>query len=146
MEEDRARTVLLTTHDMVEADALCDRVAIINGGRVLACDTPARSNAVCTATSSSTSRPRRSEPRAQTRWPHGPAWSARPIARASDPILGARAILKDDHVLASVMSALDARGARLLNLAKREATLEDVFVTLVGRRLDEADESRKVAG
>jgi ABC-2 type transport system ATP-binding protein len=34
-------TVLLTTHYMVEADELCDRVAIINGGRVLACDSPA---------------------------------------------------------------------------------------------------------
>src|SRR5262245_38987000 len=35
------RTLLLTTHYMVEAEELCDRVAIINKGRVLACDTPA---------------------------------------------------------------------------------------------------------
>src|SRR5688572_25532243 len=35
------RTLLLTTHYMVEADDLCDRVAIINDGRVLACDRPA---------------------------------------------------------------------------------------------------------
>jgi ABC-2 type transport system ATP-binding protein len=34
------RTVMLTTHYMVEADELCDRVAIINQGRVLACDSP----------------------------------------------------------------------------------------------------------
>src|SRR5690606_25681223 len=34
------RTLLLTTHYMVEADELCDRVAIINQGKVLACDTP----------------------------------------------------------------------------------------------------------
>ena len=40
--EDATRTVLLTTHYMVEADELCDRVAIINAGRVLACDTPSR--------------------------------------------------------------------------------------------------------
>ncbi len=40
LEEDRTRTLLLTTHYMVEADELCDRVAIINQGRVLACDTP----------------------------------------------------------------------------------------------------------
>jgi ABC-2 type transport system ATP-binding protein len=37
-----SRTLLLTTHYMVEADELCDRVAIINDGRLLACDTPAR--------------------------------------------------------------------------------------------------------
>src|SRR5207249_5186141 len=34
------RTVLLTTHYMAEADELCDRVAIIDRGRVLACDSP----------------------------------------------------------------------------------------------------------
>src|SRR5512143_4143477 len=41
MSENRQRTTLLTTHYMAEADELCDRVAIINAGRVLACDTPA---------------------------------------------------------------------------------------------------------
>jgi ABC-2 type transport system ATP-binding protein len=33
-------TILLTTHDMVEADTLCDRIAIMDGGRVVALDTP----------------------------------------------------------------------------------------------------------
>jgi ABC-2 type transport system ATP-binding protein len=33
-------TILLTTHDMDEADALCDRIAIIDGGRIVALDTP----------------------------------------------------------------------------------------------------------
>ncbi len=32
-------TILLTTHDMDEADALCDRIAIIDGGRIVALDT-----------------------------------------------------------------------------------------------------------
>src|SRR5512146_789422 len=40
LEEDHGRTLLLTTHYMAEADELCDRVAIINRGRVLACDAP----------------------------------------------------------------------------------------------------------
>jgi ABC-2 type transport system ATP-binding protein len=34
-------TVLLTTHDMLEAELLCDRVAVVDGGRVAAVDTPA---------------------------------------------------------------------------------------------------------
>lgn len=34
-------TILLTTHDMYEAEALCDRIAIIDGGRIVALDTPA---------------------------------------------------------------------------------------------------------
>jgi ABC-2 type transport system ATP-binding protein len=33
-------TILLTTHDMVEADSLCDRIAIIEGGKIVALDTP----------------------------------------------------------------------------------------------------------
>src|SRR5437868_6254253 len=41
MRERPDRTMLLTTHYMAEADELCDRLAIIDKGRVLACDTPA---------------------------------------------------------------------------------------------------------
>ncbi|MEP6872422.1 MAG: ABC transporter ATP-binding protein, partial [Anaerolineaceae bacterium] len=33
-------TVLLSTHDMQEADELCDRIAIVDSGRVVALDTP----------------------------------------------------------------------------------------------------------
>jgi ABC-2 type transport system ATP-binding protein len=39
-ERDRGRTVLLTTHYMEEADQLCDRLAIIDGGRIVALGTP----------------------------------------------------------------------------------------------------------
>src|SRR5689334_3354475 len=41
MGEKPDRTLLLTTHYMAEADELCDRLAIIDSGKVLACDTPA---------------------------------------------------------------------------------------------------------
>ena len=34
-------TMLLTTHDMIEADTLCDRIAIMDSGKVMALDTPA---------------------------------------------------------------------------------------------------------
>ena len=34
-------TILLTTHDMQEADALCDRIAILDEGQIVALDTPA---------------------------------------------------------------------------------------------------------
>ena len=36
----RGTTILLTTHNMEEADQLCDRVAIIDHGKILVCDTP----------------------------------------------------------------------------------------------------------
>lgn len=37
---DQGTTILLTTHDMREAEILCDRVAIIEGGKIVALDTP----------------------------------------------------------------------------------------------------------
>ncbi len=40
VKENKGKTILLTTHNMFEADELCDRIAIINKGRILACDTP----------------------------------------------------------------------------------------------------------
>jgi ABC-2 type transport system ATP-binding protein len=39
-------TILLTTHDMVEAETLCDRIAIIHNGRIVALDTPANLKAL----------------------------------------------------------------------------------------------------
>jgi ABC-2 type transport system ATP-binding protein len=42
MDQNPSRTIMVTTHYMVEADDLCDRVAIINQGKVLACDKPSR--------------------------------------------------------------------------------------------------------
>jgi ABC-2 type transport system ATP-binding protein len=38
--QERGVTVLLTTHDMEEASQLCDRIAIVDHGRILVCDTP----------------------------------------------------------------------------------------------------------
>lgn len=40
LNQENGTTILLTTHDMVEADNLCERVAIIDGGKIVALDTP----------------------------------------------------------------------------------------------------------
>ena len=42
LRDERDTTIVLTTHDMVEADTLCDRIAIMDSGRVVALDTPDR--------------------------------------------------------------------------------------------------------
>lgn len=53
MRRDQGTTVFLTTHDMDEADRLCDRIAIINGGRIVALDTPQALKAMIGARSGS---------------------------------------------------------------------------------------------
>jgi ABC-2 type transport system ATP-binding protein len=47
-------TILLTTHDIHEAEGLCERIAILDGGRLLACDTPANLTAMADAETSVT--------------------------------------------------------------------------------------------
>jgi ABC-2 type transport system ATP-binding protein len=138
VQEDQQRTVLLTTHYMVEADELCNRVAIINKGKVLACDTPAalkrnlRKDAIFTIEVNS----------------EGPFTvdSLRRIAGVTrvdqsdeDGFSKLEIVLKDEAVLSSVIDEFGSLKLRIQNLQKREATLEDVFVALVGARMEEVE-------
>jgi ABC-2 type transport system ATP-binding protein len=136
--EDQTRTVLLTTHYMVEADELCDRVAIINDGRVLACDTP-----------SALKRRLQRDPifhveTTPLEESELAMLSALPgvrkvIHRAADGRSSLELMLQEERVLTAVISRLEAARAGLLNLTKREPTLEDVFVDLVGRSMNEVE-------
>ncbi len=54
MDDHPDRTLLLTTHYMAEADEMCDRLAIIDSGKLLVCDTPANLKRRCRPRRSST--------------------------------------------------------------------------------------------
>ncbi len=138
--DDARRTMLLTTHYMAEADELCDRVAIINAGRVLACDTPANLK-------------RRLQHEtifhldvSPLRNGALPAFDTLPGVRkvvhtALDGRSELQLILEADDALSGVISTLTRHDATLLNLQKREPTLEDVFVDLVGKSMAEVEKS-----
>jgi len=115
------RTVVLTTHHMDEAEELCDRVAIMDHGRVLALDTPA-------ALVRGLGAPVRVTVLAD----------ALPVAEA-EAIDGADAVHLDRDSLTltttrpeAVLAELARRGA-LEGLQVHGATLEDVFLDLTGR-------------
>ena len=129
------KTVLLTTHYMAEADELCDRVAIIDQGKILACDTPFRLKRMLQ---------RDSIFRLQVTYLPDAASQVCELEgvrqcthRHVDDHTELNLILDAEDVLAPVIRTLSERQARLLSLAKREPTLEDVFVAMVGRGLDE---------
>ena len=129
------RTVLLTTHYMVEADELCGRIAIIDRGRILALDTP----------------------RALTRSiPADPVFElhvgagatglddlaaiggVRSLSHHAHPATGAievRVVVDEDQVIGEVLGRLKGSGHPVLHLAKMEPTLETVFIHKVGRGL-----------
>ena len=142
MAERPERTLLLTTHYMAEADDLCDRLAIIDRGRVLACDTPAnlkrRVQEYPMFALSLAPGARRLELKA-TPGVHAVTDTETPTT------VEVKVALKDESAIGGVVQAVVASGAKILNLTKVEPTLEDVFLELVGRRLTEP-EPAAVAG
>jgi ABC-2 type transport system ATP-binding protein len=138
------RTVLLTTHYMQEADELCERIAIVDHGRILAIGTPDELKRRVQ---------RESIFRLEVDHLDGgaPALARLPgVVNASladsDPEqqrVAVNLVLEEDAVLGAVVSALGGLGSQILALRKSEPTLEDVFVELVGRGFsDEAEPDR----
>ncbi len=138
LQEDRARTLLLTTHYMAEADDLCDRVAIINHGRVLACDSPAalkqqiqRDALFEIAVTGMNGMPISTLEQVP---------GVRKVAREANgeqSIL--RFILEEEAALGGVVTRLNESKVKIDRLDKHAPTLEDVFVHLVGRSMDEIE-------
>ena len=132
------RTLLLTTHYMVEAEEMCDRVAIINRGKVLACDTPANLK-------------RTLQREAIFRLEVNPLLNGQvDLLRqlpgvnqvTHSPREGGSTLefyLAEDAAIAGVVNQLTQDSVRILAMQKREPTLEDVFVNLVGHSMQEAE-------
>jgi ABC-2 type transport system ATP-binding protein len=131
--KERGGSVLITTHYMDEAHRLCDRVAIIDHGKVIALDTPARLVATLGA-----------EHVVEFRTERAPD-----VARL-ESLPAVRSVRVDDGTVSltvaevhravpALLGELQHQGLDLTNLVTHHATLEDVFVAMTGRRL-EADE------
>lgn len=141
VQEDPNRTLLLTTHYMVEADELCDRVAIINKGEVLACDTPARlkrslqHEAIFNLRTS----PLENVNGGVAIFHQIPGVN-QVIHTPNDGYADLNFFLRDESVLGPVFTALGANQLSLISLKKNEPTLEDVFVNLVGRSMVEVEQ------
>jgi ABC-2 type transport system ATP-binding protein len=138
MAEDPTRTVILTTHYMMEADELCDRVAIINRGRVVAEGTPA-------------------ELKQQVQQHAIVDLQLSPGSRLLDALRGVDGVaaasvseqdgidrfslqLSSDAALGGVMRVVEGSGREIRGVQKREPTLEDAFVKLVGRGMAEEEQ------
>jgi len=124
-------TVLLTTHYMDEAERLCDRVAIVDRGQVIALGTPRElinslqaANVVEFATEPEMDEAvLRALPGVTEAHRRGPNWSL-PVNSLAETV-------------PALLSRIEGSGAKLLNLSTHQATLEDLFVSLTGRALRE---------
>ena len=123
------KTVLLTTHYMEEAERLCERVAVVDHGRIIAEGSPA-------------------ELIARLRAPHILEFTTEPAVDAA--LFSGIPGVRDPHArdgrwqlaaaslaeaLPALLSTFDRSGVRLVSLSTHRATLEDVFIALTGREL-----------
>ncbi|MBC7854625.1 MAG: ABC transporter ATP-binding protein [Pirellulaceae bacterium] len=134
------RTIMLTTHYMDEAERLCDRVAVVDQGKVIALGSP-------------------KELISQLGGEHVVDFALSDGAAIADEELKQVASVNtvrtdagtfslsvsEPHLaIPSLLSLLKSRGSELSTLTTRHATLEDVFVSLTGRHLQaEGEEDKK---
>jgi ABC-2 type transport system ATP-binding protein len=129
---ERGTTLILTTHDMLEADRLCDRIAIVDHGKVIALDTPTRLRRLLPSehgvelillagedpgAAFAELDTERVESRALT----DERWQVR--------------LYGEGRLNAAALAAVERAGLELVELRRIEGTLEDVFIHLTGRAL-----------
>jgi ABC-2 type transport system ATP-binding protein len=132
-------TVVLTTHYMEEAERLCDRVAVMDRGRIMALDVP---RALITSLGAeATVRFDLSDPVATA--------DLRALDGASDcrAVEEGYEIVADDaqRTVVALLELARARGLRVAHLDVKGADLEDVFLSMTGRKLSD-DEVEAAAG
>jgi len=125
---ERGKTVFLTTHYMEEAERLCDRVAIVDRGKIVALDSPqnlirnlgADSRLVFTVD--------------EDYDPSG--LGALPEVTRVEAVAGRVVVYgRGDGFVGAVVNALTADGLRFRDLRTEQPNLEDVFLTLTGREI-----------
>jgi ABC-2 type transport system ATP-binding protein len=143
--ETAGRTVLLTTHYMVEAEQLCDRIAIVDRGRILALGSPEELRRRVQAESifrlELDQLPERGGLAGIGELPGVLSAVHADVdgEGAGSDRVALKVALADDSALTSVVTAVAERGSHLVGLAKSEPSLEDVFVELVGRGFGDDD-------
>jgi ABC-2 type transport system ATP-binding protein len=126
------QTILLTTHYMEEADQLCGRVAIMDHGKVLALDTPARlkqsvgADTIVTVKASG-----------------DPGALAAALTRSVDGVTNSRTIeggvelhvRAGERLVPRIVTAAEGAGFPVADLSVAEPSLETVFISLTGKEL-----------
>jgi ABC-2 type transport system ATP-binding protein len=128
----QGRTIVMTTHYMEEADQLCDRLAIVDQGKLLACDTPdgLRAQAPGGTLVELTL--------------DGDASSAIESAKAIPGVLRAEARQanlraysdRGGELIPALIRSAEAQGRSVKNINLATPSLETLFISLTGRKLD----------
>ena len=127
------RTILLTTHYIEEAEKLCDRVAIIDEGTIIALGTPREIQAQTLGHSIVEVQFTQPVPGGDT-----PRWSTafKTVISADRKTLTISSA-RPAHTLVEVVKWIDQEGLEMDDIHMKRPTLEDVFIELTGKKLRE---------
>jgi ABC-2 type transport system ATP-binding protein len=146
-------TILLTTHDMEEADRLCERIAIMDHGSVLVLDTPANLKKVIPGGTQLELHVRKSEQVEDATQAYNasgvPQQPILAVLRGLSGVVKAEEISgleermhiyrlyaeEAEKLIAPALQAISEAGGELYNLRLARPSLEDVFIYLTGRNL-----------
>ena len=138
---DQGVTVFLTTHYLDEADALADRLIVIDDGRIVAEGTPDALKAQVNGDRVEVGvDPEQGADAAEIA---GRLAGAHELS-AADGVVRFR-VPRGDVALPELLRALDAKSIPMLSVQVHRPTLDDVFLTLTGRSLREAEEGSRAA-
>ncbi|BAD86215.1 ABC-type multidrug transport system, ATPase component [Thermococcus kodakarensis KOD1] len=127
--KEEGKTVLLTTHYMVEAEELCDRIAIIDHGRIIALDTPEGLKKLVKDEETVEIAVREFNPALLEKSP----WKLAVVQSTEE-----RTVLRgsvDEEDLPKLVEWLVKNQVKVVSVERKEPTLEDVFIKLTGRGL-----------
>jgi ABC-2 type transport system ATP-binding protein len=137
---ERGRTVMLTTHYMEEAEQLCDRVAIVDQGKIIACGSPRELIASLAGDHViEFSIEQQADHRATEDAPWRELPTVKNVRRERDRI--SLEVTQPHTAVPALLDQLTRQKCALTSLTTRHASLEDVFVKLTGRHLEEEDQN-----
>ncbi|WP_308013729.1 ATP-binding cassette domain-containing protein [Streptantibioticus parmotrematis] len=139
LREQHGMTLLLTTHYLEEADLLCDRVLVVDGGRVVADGTPEelKSEVGGDVVALTTDQPGDAARAVSRLFP-----GVRPDVREG---LLQFSLREAQSRLPELLRGLDLAGVRLASVAVTRPSLDDVFLRLTGRSLDGPSPDARIA-
>ncbi|MBK6488515.1 MAG: ATP-binding cassette domain-containing protein [Gemmatimonadetes bacterium] len=126
------RTIVMTTHYMEEADQLCERIAIVDRGRLLACDTPERLKASAPGGTLVEVTLDGEAEAAVT-----PALAVAGVTRAEAHGTGLHAYSeRGGEAIPALITAAQSVGRVVTNIHLTRPSLESLFISMTGRKLD----------
>ncbi|ASR38063.1 ABC transporter [Prauserella marina] len=141
LREEHDVTVFLTTHYLEEADSLCDRILVIDGGRIVAEGSPDSLKAQVSGDGVAIGVD--PEQTALTADLAGALDGAREVT-VSDELVRFR-VPRGDLAMPELLRALDRAGIAMRSAQVHRPTLDDVFLSLTGRSLRDAESKHKAA-